>query len=452
MRDVFVFAGQSNMSAYSPLSTLTGSRAATNPGHAYNPPDDVDDSDKTALNEWTGASPASPDSGAQYAYPTDANAACLYNENVSGLADRFYDSWGTHVKSFGQYNLGGTVADGGTYGPELSFLYRHLSAYPSTPIGAVKQALGGSSLRSDWLPNSVTLGTAQAGSATTITLAAGNFFVPTGLYVRVTGGTGSGSVGLCTAYNAGTQVATLAGGWSGTAPSAGSTYGIEQAQFQILRTMLTQAAARLDASDGSGNWRWAAFVWMQGESGSQSPATAADDSQYLSDSRGLYAAVRGLTRADLPVVIGRIGNNWGWSYTGDSSDTTHANTYLKAAGYPYACLEASYQSSQGVGSPDGRISTIPTLTRDGYLAGAAARRATQLTLAGDANCTWYDNDDLPVRPPYDLTAAENDLYAYHHGGPGNLAAGERAFAAYQSLAGRRVRPSNVRGLRKLRVA
>ncbi len=38
-----------------------------------------------------------------------------------------------------------------------------------------------------------------------------------------------------------------------------------------------------------------------------------------------------------------------------------------------------------------------------------------------------------------LTAASNDTTAYHWGGPGNLAAGERAFVAYDRLIRRRTR-------------
>lgn len=71
-------------------------------------------------------------------------------------------------------------------------------------------------------------GTAQAGSATTITLAAGASAVNdyyNGMVVELTGGTGSGQFNIITAYNGGTKVATVGGTW-GTNPNNTSVYKI----------------------------------------------------------------------------------------------------------------------------------------------------------------------------------------------------------------------------------
>lgn len=72
-------------------------------------------------------------------------------------------------------------------------------------------------------------GTAQAGTATTITLAAGasatNSFY-NGRTIRITSGTGAGSVGLVTAYVGSTKVATIVSAWA-VNPASGSGYAID---------------------------------------------------------------------------------------------------------------------------------------------------------------------------------------------------------------------------------
>lgn len=73
-------------------------------------------------------------------------------------------------------------------------------------------------------------GSAQAGTSTSVTLAAGasstdNIYV--GAPIAITSGTGSGSVGIIVAYNGSTKVATIVpigGTW--TAPAAASAYSI----------------------------------------------------------------------------------------------------------------------------------------------------------------------------------------------------------------------------------
>lgn len=72
-------------------------------------------------------------------------------------------------------------------------------------------------------------GTAAAGAATTITLAASASAVNdayTGLVIRLTGGPGSGEARLVTAYNGTTKVATVASAWTVT-PTASTAYSID---------------------------------------------------------------------------------------------------------------------------------------------------------------------------------------------------------------------------------
>jgi hypothetical protein len=378
MRQAILTAGQSNDAGYSPMVNLKGSGLVTQPAHPGSAPDFVATSDQSAINEWTGAAAASLDSGVQYPYPTLANAPCLYAENRSNTTS-YYDGWGTYVKQYRDPNNGGALTDFSSYGPELSFLAKFAAAYPSTPLAAVKCAVGGTGLAANWLP-------ANTGSNNT---------------------------------------------------------GTDRDCYAMFKAMIQQAAARLDASDGAGNWQWAGFLWYQGESGAHSATTAASDATYLADARLLFAAVRGLTRSDLPIIVARIGDNWGWGNVGDATDATNANPYLTAAGFPWAAIDYS------INNTDGRTAGSQT-TRNSYLAGARQRRATQVTLGGDANCTWFSTDGLPVRPPYDLTSATNDLAAYHWAGPGNMAVGERAFAAWNAKWGGKVRVATRGGKFSLR--
>lgn len=71
-------------------------------------------------------------------------------------------------------------------------------------------------------------GTAQAGASTTITLKSSSSSVDdyfNGLYITITGGTGSGQVRIITDYVGSTKVATVDSAWT-TAPNSTSTYSI----------------------------------------------------------------------------------------------------------------------------------------------------------------------------------------------------------------------------------
>lgn len=98
------------------------------------------------------------------------------------------------------------------------------TAGAAAPYGALLRACG----LSQTLLASALTGTAQAGGANTITLAAGASSVDgvyNGLLVSITGGTGSGQTGNIIAYNGTTKVATVAANWT-TPPNATSTYSV----------------------------------------------------------------------------------------------------------------------------------------------------------------------------------------------------------------------------------
>lgn len=85
-------------------------------------------------------------------------------------------------------------------------------------------------------------GTAQAGAATTITLAAGasasdGYYNQ--CYVRITGGTGSGQIRKISSYVGATKVATIGGANWSTNPDATSTYSIEHTPIGFFLDGLT---------------------------------------------------------------------------------------------------------------------------------------------------------------------------------------------------------------------
>lgn len=78
-------------------------------------------------------------------------------------------------------------------------------------------------------------GTAQAGSATTITLAANDTSEENdivGREILITAGTGAGSIGQATAYNSTTKVATVSPAFD-TAPGLGSTYLVITSTYMV---------------------------------------------------------------------------------------------------------------------------------------------------------------------------------------------------------------------------
>lgn len=400
MLDLFIVAGQSNAGGHGPAVALRDDSlpAPYVPGYA-----------QTLANEWTGAPAASWISGYQYRKPNINNSLCKFKYNNTGQLSGIFSGYGNYILQ-APLPPSGNVGEVGAYALELAFGQKHLQTFPNTPIAILKQQVGGSSLRHDWTPYTVLVGPALGGTSNTIT-----FDANTGLGANVSVGalikTQFGDFRTVTAYDSANRIATVNTPWT-VVPTSSTMFGIERLQTRILRLMLADFATELNTLVGVGNWRYAALLWMQGESGAHSATTAANDSMYLSDFRAWAAYIRTLTRPDLPIGIGMIGDNW-----------INTNPSLIAAGYPYAAIDYSYNFT------DGRIAA-PDNIRASYLAGATNRRITQSTLATDQYCFGWNNDGNPVRPPYALTSALNDLTAYHWGGPGHMASGERAFQSY----------------------
>jgi hypothetical protein len=168
--------------------------------------------------------------------------------------------------------------------------------------------------------------------------------------------------------------------------------------WSILQTMLAQAATRLVAAGQT--VEWAGLIWMQGESGASGPYYFVNPSQYgiavptyAQYLRSFLGAVRALTSPSLPCAVGRI------------ADTMLLDDIiLPLVAAPY--------------------------TADDYRGATNQRRAEQVAVGGDPQNAWWSNDGYAQR-----NQGGNPAYWYHWTDPNYLAAGERAYAAWQQAAG-----------------
>ena len=158
-----------------------------------------------------------------------------------------------------------------------------------------------------------------------------------------------------------------------------------------LQLQLAQAKARLDASGVP--YEWAGLLWMQGETVALDVYDVVHNPTIFTDkTRQFLSLVRGLTRADLPCVVGRIGDQM----LNDDVVLPLVNA---------------------------------NQTADQLRAGVNNRRANQVAVGGDPNNIWVDTDGLP-RNLTDIPANR-----YHFTGAGYMAMGERFYAKWQELIG-----------------
>lgn len=179
---------------------------------------------------------------------------------------------------------------------------------------------------------------------------------------------------------------------SGLAPNDG-------AMWQLLAQEIGRAKRRLAAERVE--YEWAGMTWMQGENGCSTVWYYLNTPYVFRDkTRAFFAAVRAATAADLPIALGRIGDQM-----------------LAPAVIGYG--------SNGINTPENRI------------AATNWRRGLQVEMGGDPRCAWWDEDMLPV------ARSGDPAYWYHHAPAGVLAQGERAYAAWQ-LAARERMPASSR--------
>ena len=170
--------------------------------------------------------------------PTSTNAILCSDLNLSPIAgndvDRnfikaWYGSSGKlRVESFGKLTFKTELAGSGTAGtaPQWNELIRSCN-FSGTAI------------------SSAVTGSAQAGAASTITLAAGasandNEYV--GLKISLTSGTGSGQTNEIIAYNGTTKVATVRTAWT-TNPAASTGYSIAAGYIYTLNSNFSKTAS-----------------------------------------------------------------------------------------------------------------------------------------------------------------------------------------------------------------
>lgn len=117
-------------------------------------------------------------------------------------------------------------------------------------LESVRQVLTGTKAVSINPGSSANSGTAQAGSGTTITLAAGASAtddIYNAYTITITGGTGIGEVQTITDYNGTTKVATVAS-W-GTNPDSTSTYTVTSHWHILLQTIISETPDATTAGD-----------------------------------------------------------------------------------------------------------------------------------------------------------------------------------------------------------
>ncbi|MCP4805186.1 MAG: sialate O-acetylesterase, partial [Proteobacteria bacterium] len=159
--------------------------------------------------------------------------------------------------------------------------------------------------------------------------------------------------------------------------------------FATLAVTMEQAALELDAAGDP--WRWAGFVWMQGESDSLDPTMA---NAYESNLQGLLDAVRELTSTpELPAAIGLIATESIWTH----ADAVRAAQRAVADGDPDVFtvetddlqrndVDAAHYDGVSMRVLGARFATA-LLERDDVPAGSDAPEAA---LAVSAGSTAYD--------------------------------------------------------------
>lgn len=274
-------------------------------------------------------------------------------------------------------------------------------------------------------------GTAQAGAATTITLAAGasatnNLY--DGCTVSIYGGTGAGQTRTITAYNGTTKIATVDYAWT-TNPDATSTYAVKQADNAALNASLQTTAASVQGNvtgsvasvtgavtvgannDKTGYSLTQAFptnfsalaitlggavtVGTNNDKTGYTASTVQDKTGYsLSVTPPTSAAISTQIWQDLTaggdfLVTGSIGN-----LIATKLDPTFNTTGLRLVNQDYGGTDAlSYKTSGGVGIADAMAQIY--LTSD-YVAGRTANSYIQAHTTTDVNGHW--NDTLLLNP------------------------------------------------------
>lgn len=163
--------------------------------------------------------------------------------------------------------------------------------------------------------------------------------------------------------------------------------------FDALVRQIQAAKASLSANGKT--YRFAGFLWMQGENGAASINNWKTKSTTFADlTKQLFVSIRSITDANMPIVVGRIG------------DQMLADNIINPI-----------VSSSG--------------SKEEIIAATNYRRAEQVRVASEVSgCVWVNTDGLPV-----LQEGDPALW-YHHTSAGELALGERFASAWAALVGR----------------
>ena len=184
---------------------------------------------------------------------TGANQARRITGYVGATLVATVDSaWGTNPDNTSTYTISDDVRSlGRAFNSMNAPLVTWLDVYSNNTPPKVVQYVSGYNYPNT--PLAYYTNTAQAGAATTITLAAGAASSATddfynGMYIGIKSGTGPGQVRKITDYNGTTKVATVSYAW-GTNPGADSVYQIAEAESGLFRDVQFQNYALVYLND-----------------------------------------------------------------------------------------------------------------------------------------------------------------------------------------------------------
>jgi hypothetical protein len=246
-------------------------------------------------------------------------------------------------------------------------------------------------------------GTAQAGAASTITLAAGasstdNLYV--GEVVKIYGGAGAGQARVITAYNGTTKVATVGRNWT-TNPDNASTYALlalavpkvddslQVTVGAVANNAITAAAVATDAID---NDAIAANAVAEIQSGL---ATAAALATVQADTDDIQA------RLPAALVGGRIDASVGALAAGAITATSFAAGAIDSAAIATDAIGSAELAASAVTEIQTGLSTLDAVGVRAAVGLASANLDTQLTAIDD----YIDTEVAAIKAKTDLIPA-----------------------------------------------
>lgn len=216
--------------------------------------------------------------------------------------------------------------------------------------------------------SSLSTGTAQAGAAGTITLAAGDLAtndIYNGTRVVTTGGTGSGQSRMVTDYVGSTKVATISPNWT-TTPDNTTTYEMQAANSDVVLVAGAVASAASGTIDAN-------VIQISGDT------TAADNCELFFDGTG-YAG--GTTKLGVDIV----------SISSDTTAADNCELFFDGTGYAGGTTKLGVDVVSISGDTTAADNAELMFDGTGYAGGTIKLQVDAVAISGDT--TAADNCEL----------------------------------------------------------